>query len=136
MYEKRITANDVLLEDVSQEGYFATVLHAGQPCMVRQLACLLWLAVLSCISLAVAGCNGSSVTGTSAHAGPLAASPSLAVFGSVPVGQSASAIISVTNSGSVAMQITQISVTEQSYSLSGVGNLPVTVGAGSTYQFS
>jgi hypothetical protein len=104
--------------------------------LVSELAWLLWLAVLSCISLALGGCNGSSVTGTSAQAGPLAASPSLVVFGSVPVGQSASAIISVTNSGSAAVQITQVSVTGQTYSVGGVGDLPVTIGAGSTYQFN
>ena len=49
------------------------------------------------------------------------------------MGTMASTIVSVVNQGTTAVNVSQISVSGQAFSLSGDGNLPVTVAAGGTY---
>jgi hypothetical protein len=97
---------------------------------------LLLPALMGWMPFILCGCSGNSLVGTSAQAGSLSASPGLVTFGSVPAGQTASSNISVKNSGSAAVQITQVSVKGQTFSVSGVGDLPVTLSAGGTFQFS
>lgn len=128
--------DDDPIHNISQPLCCAAHLQLGERNKFRLLAYSRLIAMLSCIPLALSGCGGNSLVGTSAQAGSLAASPSLAAFGSVPVGQNASSLISVTNSGPTSMQITQVSVAGQTFSVSGVGDLPATIGAGSTYQFN
>jgi hypothetical protein len=94
------------------------------------------LAVLSCVPFALSGCGGTEIIGTAAQAGSLSASPSIVAVGSVPVGQTASSTVSLQNSGSAAVQVTQVSVTGQPFSVSGVYDLPVTIGARETYNLS
>ena len=135
-FKQRFTADNEPFNDDAQAICCAEDLRVGEGGTVRQLAYLLLLAVLSCLSLALSSCGGNSLVGTSAQAGPLSASPSLVAFGSVSTGQSASTSISVKNSSSTAVQLTQVSVTGQAFSVSGVGDLPVSVGAGGTFQLS
>jgi hypothetical protein len=75
------------------------------------------------------GCG--SISGI--QTGTLVASSSALAFGNVPVGQSASATVSLTNSSSTAVQISQLNVSGQYFSLPNPGNLPVTVPGGGTY---
>lgn len=134
--KQRFTACNEPFDGVSQPICCAADLQVGEWGTIRQLAYLLLLAALSCVSLALGGCDGNSLVGTSAQAGPLSASPSLVAFGSVPEGQSASTSISLKNSGQTAVQVTQVGVTGKAFSVSGVSDLPVSVGAGGTYQLS
>ncbi len=134
--KQRFLADNEPIESVSQPIYCAADLQVGERTSVRLLACSRLIAALSCIPLALCGCGGNSLVGTSTQAGSLSASPGLVAFGSVPIGQSVSSNVSVTNSGSTAMQVTQVNVTGQTFSVSGVGDLPATIAAGSTYQFN
>lgn len=133
--KKRFIAHNEPIHNTSQPIFCAADLQVRERNTIRLLAYSRVIAILSCMPLALCGCGGNALVGTSAQAGSLSASPSLAAFGSVPVGQNASSRISVTNSGQTAMQVTQVSVTGQTFSVSGLGDLPATIGAGSTYQF-
>ena len=81
----------------------------------------------------MSGCGGAALIGTTAKAGDLSASQGLVSFGSVAVGQTASSNVSLLNSGAVAVQVTKVSVNGGSFSVSGLNDLPITIGAGSTY---
>ena len=95
------------------------------------------LVLLSCcLPLALCGCLGGQLIGASvsaANAGSLQATPTSISFGGVAMGTTASTIVSVVNQGTTAVNVSQINVSEQAFSLSGEGNLPVTVAAGGTY---
>lgn len=88
------------------------------------------LALLSC-SLVLSGCGGSIASNSvaSTSSGTLTPSSNTVAFGSVAVGQSASIGVTLTNQSSTAVKISQLSVSGQSFSLSGQGTLPVTVAA-------
>ena len=49
------------------------------------------------------------------------------------MGTTASKAVSIVNQGTTAVNVSQINVSGQAFSLSGEGNLPVTVAAGGTY---
>jgi Abnormal spindle-like microcephaly-assoc'd, ASPM-SPD-2-Hydin/Glycosyl hydrolase family 79 C-terminal beta domain len=68
--------------------------------------------------------------------GTLVASPSQVTFGTVPVGQTASATVLLLNEGSAPLEITQLGLTGQSFSVAGQSNLPITIGAGATYRLN
>jgi hypothetical protein len=70
---------------------------------------------------------------TVAGGGTLVASPSQVTFGTVSVGQTASATVSLLNESSASLQITQLGLTGQSFSVAGQSKLPITIGAGATY---
>ena len=90
----------------------------------------------SCLPLALCGCLGGQLIGApvaTANAGSLQATPNSVSFGAVATGTTASTTVTVVNQGSAAVNVSQISVSGQAFSLSGEGNLPVTVVAGGTY---
>ena len=68
--------------------------------------------------------------------GTLVASPSQVTFGTVSVGQTASATVSLLNEGPAALEITQLGLTGQSFSVAGQSNLPITIGAGATHSLN
>ena len=68
--------------------------------------------------------------------GTLVASPSQVIFGTVSVGQTASATVSLLNEGSAPLEITQLGLNGQSFSVAGQSNLPITIGAGATYRLN
>jgi hypothetical protein len=74
------------------------------------------------------------VTGTAAEAG-LTVSPSTFNFGSVVDGQTKSQTFTVSNTGTAALTIAQLSASGSGYTLSGLAT-PVTVAAGSSTTFS
>lgn len=92
------------------------------------------LALLIC-SLALSGC-GAAIAGVNQGSGSLQASPAAVTFGSVPVGQTASSNLSLANQSSTAIQVTQMAVSGQSFSVKGASDLPITIGAGGTYNFN
>ncbi len=89
-----------------------------------------------CLPLALSGCLGGKLIGPSASAGSLKASPSSISFGSVALGQAANASVSLVNQGSAAVQVSNISLTGNAFSVSGGGDLPITVAAGSTFNLN
>jgi hypothetical protein len=71
-----------------------------------------------------------------ADSGSLQVTPNTVTFGDVPMGKTASATVSLVNQLSAAVQISQINVTGQSFSVSGANNLPISVAAGATYNLN
>jgi len=69
---------------------------------------------------------------TVAGSGTLVVSPSQVTFGTVSVGQTASATVLLSNEGSAPLEITQLGLTGQSFSVAGESNLPITINAGAT----
>jgi Abnormal spindle-like microcephaly-assoc'd, ASPM-SPD-2-Hydin len=96
---------------------------------------LVSLASLSLL-LMMTGCTQSlnSSGASSSSLGSLEVSPGAVTFGSVTVGQSASAGVSLINQGSAAIQISSVSITGQAFSVSGAGDMPMTLAAGATYK--
>ena len=89
-----------------------------------------------CISLAMCGCLGGQIIGANASAGSLQASTNNVSFGSVPLGTTTSASVSLVNQGSAAVQVSQVKLAGQSFAVSGAGNLPLTVAAGRSINLS
>lgn len=123
-----------------QSRRFPALHRSAASLLLFACGCLALLIVSGCGSVAagpsspqttVAGSNSSGST-----SGTLVVSPSAVSFGSVAVGQTANATVSVTNSGTSSVQITQISLTGQSFSIPGQSNGSVTVAGGGTYQLS
>lgn len=87
--------------------------------------------IFSCSLAAVVGCGGHVVLVN--NPGTLVAAPYTLAFGSVTVGKSTSGKVSFQSGGSGSVQITQLSISGQSFALSGQPTLPVTIAAGGTY---
>src|SRR5579875_18441 len=89
------------------------------------------IGLASIVTLAVplfSGCGG--IAANQDVSGSLVISQTTIAFSSVPVGQTAAATVTVSNGGGGDVTISQLSVTGSSFSLSGQGNLPVTLSAG------
>ncbi len=87
--------------------------------------------VFCCIALS--GCGSVTATSASTAAtGTLVGSPATVNFGTVTVGQSASAKVSLLNQGPGSVEISKLTLAGQSFAFSGEGNLPVTLAAGSS----
>src|SRR6204780_966614 len=87
---------------------------------------LIKLLTFSCSLAFIGGCSGSFVTNSSA-VGTLTVSSSSLDFGQVAVGKTATANITVVNQGSGAVQISQVNLSGQSFTMSGGSSLPMTV---------
>jgi hypothetical protein len=94
------------------------------------------LMVACCVLFALSGCGGAAIVGTSAQAGSLSASTSLVTFGSVVVGQMESSMVSLSNTGPVAVQVTQVNVAGQAFAVGGANNVPVSIPPHGTYNMS
>ena len=102
------------------------------------------LLILLACSIVLCGCSGSfvvkNVVADAATTGTLVAQTSNVAFGSVAVGQTASTSVTFSNQGTAPVEITQLNITGQSYSISGQNSLPMTVAANGsvilTIQFS
>src|ERR1017187_5722911 len=87
------------------------------------------------VLVALSGCGGIILAnggGTEA----LVASPTTVTFGAVSIGQTASTTVSLLNGSSAPVEIDQLSLTGQSFSLAGPSTLPITIGAGGTYDLN
>lgn len=85
--------------------------------------------------LTLSGCAASVVV-NGAASGTLVASPNAVTFGDVSIGQTASNKVSLVNGSAAAVEITQINLTGDSFSVVGPSKLPVTVAAGGTYSLN
>ena len=87
--------------------------------------------ILACgISLALSGCGG--IVQNKAALGSLTTSPSSVDFGTVNVGNTANSQVTVSNQGPGPAEISQLSVSDPSFSVDGQGNLPITLPVGGT----
>ena len=84
----------------------------------------------------LSGCLGGQIIGANASTGSLRVSPNSVSFGSVPLGTTTSTSVSLVNQGSAAVQVSQVSLAGQSFTVSGAGALPITVAAGGTLSMS
>lgn len=109
-------------------------------------ASLLSFLALILVSSLLAGCgasyslkgstgSGGSGGSTRTSTGTIAASPNSVDFGTVSVGNSANTKVVVTNQGKEAVEVSQMSVSGENFSIDGQGDLPVTLAAGSTLSF-
>ena len=77
----------------------------------------------------------TSDTTTPAASGALSVSPAAVSFGNVAVGSISNQSLSVTNSGTVALTISQVTVTGAGFSMGGA-SLPVTLSPGNNFTFT
>jgi len=91
------------------------------------------LAMASCC-LALSGCGYFAVNQAALEASLTL--PASVSFGSVFLGQSAHAKVSLVNQGTVPVEITQLTLTGSSFSLSDQATLPVTLAAGATFSLN
>jgi len=89
-----------------------------------------------CAPFTLNGCLGGQIIGANASAGSLQARVNNVNFGSVPLGTTTTTSISLVNQGSAAAQVSQVSLAGQSFTVSGAGDLPITVAAGHTLNLS
>jgi hypothetical protein len=90
------------------------------------------LIILVCpLACGLSGCSSYVING--ANTGSLFAQPSSVRFGTVSIGQTASTAVSLVNVSSAPVEITQLNLTGQPFSIVGSTNLPTTIGAGGTY---
>jgi hypothetical protein len=97
-----------------------------------QLLYFLLASVVLSGSIALSGCGGLTPNSASPGAGSLTASPTTVAFGSVTVGSPATSHISLVNSSSGPVVISQLTVSSKSFSYDGLGTLPFTLAANST----
>jgi hypothetical protein len=118
-------------------GLLRNSVHSNHLLSIRLHFGFLALAVLAS-SLVLSGCggltsgSGGSSTPTANTTDPLAASPSSIDFGAITVGNSGNTKLTVTNQGTTAIQVTQLTFSSSSFSADGEGNLPLTLAAGDT----
>lgn len=100
--------------------------------------CCVPILLSGCASLALSGCLGGQIIGANANAsaGSLQATPINVSFGSVPLGTTTNASVSLVNQGSAAVKVSQVSLAGQWFTVSGAGDLPITVPAGHTINLS
>ena len=114
------------------------------PCVPRSVlrhrAMQLILAVVLTCSLFLCGCGGAVIMGSTENkvaSGTLVASTNDLAFGTVAVGQTASATITFQNQGTAPVQVSQVNVSGQFFSSSSSQvSLPLTIAANSSYSLS
>ena len=110
--------------------------HSGIPaCHLNAWCKSLLIIIFCCLPFALSSCGGGVLINFSSN-GVLIASPSTVTFGSVPIGQTASTTVSLLNQGSSPIQIAQLNLSGQPFSVVGPTSLPVTLAAGATYSLN
>ena len=84
--------------------------------------------ILLSLLFSLCGCGGVSVKNTNA----LSATPGSVTFGTVAIGQTGTANVSLQNRGIAPVQVSTLNINEQSFSVSG-NTLPATIAPGATY---
>lgn len=102
------------------------------PSTLPALQCL-YLTTLVAVCLVFAGCGGGLVLNQSAI-NSLLSVPSDVTFGTVPVGQIATAAVPILNQSAVPIQIASLAVSGQTFSLGSALSLPISLAPGSTLQ--
>src|SRR5271170_5193109 len=80
-----------------------------------------------CLTIVMSGCGAGSIDPAG---GSLLVSPNAVNFGSVPVGQEADTSVSIANSTSSSVAISQVNVSGQTFSLPGNNSMPISIPAG------
>jgi hypothetical protein len=111
-------------------------LHAGANKLTRWLAFSLFLVISICLPAVLCGCLGGKIISPASSTGFLRVTPTSINFGGVPVGKTANLTLSLVNQGSATVSVQQMTVAGQAFSVSGEGDLPVSVAAGATYSLS
>jgi hypothetical protein len=88
--------------------------------------------ILFSFLLGVYGCGGVNLKTSNT----LVASPSSITFGTVALGKTATASVSLQNRGIAPVEISQLNFNAQSFSVTGTGTLPATVAPGATYNLT
>jgi len=105
-----------------------------QMCHFNGWCTVLLIVSTCCLPFALSGCSGIMAIG--AATGALTASPNPVTFGAVSIGQTASSTVSLLNGSSAPVEITQLNLTGQSFSLVSPSDFPVTIAAGKTYSLN
>ena len=79
--------------------------------------------------------TNSDTTTSGSTSGTLSVSPAAVTFGNVAVGSTSNQSLSVTNSGSVAITISQVTVTGAGFAMGGA-SLPLTLSPGNSFTFT
>jgi len=90
-------------------------------------------------SIALSGCSSFVVNPAgqgSASTGALVASPASLSFGSVKVGQTSTATVTFSNSGSTAVHVSSFSVAGKPFTASSDSSLPFTLGPGASFHMA
>lgn len=98
---------------------------------IRTRGLIALLAGLLCCIPVLSGCGGQVTTAS--NTGTIVASPNALAFGSVAVGQASSTMVSLENQGKAPIEVSQIALTGQSFSVVGSNSFPVSIAAGQTY---
>jgi len=107
----------------------------------RPVFSLVFLLFSGGLPLTLSGCLGGQLIGPSTTANTsgsrsLQAAPNQVSFGGIAVGETASSNLALVNQGSAAVQISQLAVSGQEFTVSGGGDLPLTVPAGGSFNLS
>ncbi len=105
-----------------------------QMCHFNGWCTVLLIVSTCCLPFALSGCSGIMAIG--AATGALTASPNPVTFGAVSIGQTASTAVSLLNGSSAPVEITQLNLTGQPFSVVGSSDFPVTIAAGGTFSLN
>jgi len=108
--------------------------NSRQSSRLNSRSIALLISLTSVLLFTLSGCAISMVTPMGA--GKLTASPDTVSFGAVSIGQAASNTVSLQNGGETRIEITQLSLTGQTFTLVAPSNLPITLAAGATYHLN
>ena len=133
------------MPDLASASYIASPCNSGVRLKQRRVQngsqicrltswCKVLLNVSCCWVLALSGCGANLVNEVAT--GALTASPNSVFFGAVSIGQSASTPVSLLNRSSATVEITQINLTGESFSVVSPSDFPVTITAGGTYRLN
>ena len=110
--------------------------HRERPCCPPPIAALAAILV-SGISLLLGGCGTTVPVSAATNAtGSLVISTSAVEFGAVPIGQTAAATVTLSNSGSGSLQINNIQVAGKDFSLAGNVSAPINLANGAQYNMT
>ena len=126
------------LNGVSSEARNLVRSDARFNCFSTRHTGFLLVTILSCCILALSGCGGVVTKGASSSPSltdTLVASPDSVDFGAVKVGNSANTQVTLSNSGSEQVKISELQLSNASFSIDGQAKLPVTVAMGETVTF-
>ena len=88
-----------------------------------------------CTGITSAKSNSTTTNSNKTPSGALSVSPAAMTFGSVAVGSTSNQSLSVTNSGSLAVTISQVTATGAGFSIGGA-SLPLSLSPGNTFTFT
>ena len=92
-----------------------------------------WSAPILLFCFLVTGILGCGYAVNGSSAGSLLISPSTINFGDVPVGQAANTKISLLNQSAAPVNISELNIDGQTFSINGQGTLPIVIAPGASY---